>query len=68
MSENRPRPSGRKWPLLVVGLLSLNVCVCALTVAAATRSPAVVEPDYYKKALDWDAHRASLQREEDERE
>ena len=52
--------SGRIWPYAVVGLLLLNVCVCAVTVVAATSDPvaSAVEPDYYQRAVDWDDERA----------
>jgi nitrogen fixation protein FixH len=44
------------WPGMVFGLLSINVTVVGITVylANADRSFAV-EPDYYQKALRWDA-------------
>jgi len=53
--------SGKIWVVAVVGLLMLNVSVCAVTVIAATSNPvaAAVEPDYYQKAVDWDKTRAS---------
>ncbi|MFI4896580.1 MAG: FixH family protein [Phycisphaerales bacterium JB059] len=52
--------SGRIWIFGVVGLLLLNVGVCAVTVVAATGDPvaAAVEPDYYQKAVDWDEDKA----------
>ncbi len=52
--------SGRIWVVAVVGLLLLNMCVCAVTVVAATSNPvaSAVEPDYYQKAVDWDRSRA----------
>ena len=50
-------PSGAKWPVIIVGLLLLNVAVCAVTVTLSLRNPADVEPDYYDKAMNWDAHR-----------
>lgn len=48
---------GMQWPMLVVGLLLLNVSVCALTVVSALRSPVHIEDEYYAKAVDWDATR-----------
>ncbi|MEM7629128.1 MAG: FixH family protein [Planctomycetota bacterium] len=58
--ETRQGASGRHWPLVVVGLLGLNVSVCATTVYFATRDgPVAVEPDYYQRAMDWDARRAA---------
>lgn len=50
-------PTGRGWPVLVVGLLGLNICVCFITITAATLNPARIEKDYYDKAINWDAHR-----------
>lgn len=49
--------AGRWWPRMIVGLLVLNVGVCVVTVVAATTRPAQVEPDYYRKALEWDESR-----------
>jgi hypothetical protein len=48
---------GLQWPMLVVGLLLLNVSVCAFTVVSAIRSPIHIESEYYAKAVDWDATR-----------
>jgi len=52
--------SGKIWAVAVVGLLLLNMCICAITVVAATSDPvaSAVEPDYYQKAVDWDKSRA----------
>jgi len=52
---------GLQWPAAIVGMLLLNVGVCAVTVTAALRDPAssAVESDYYRKAVDWDADRAA---------
>lgn len=53
--------SGKHWPMVIVGMLGLNVCVCATTVFFATRDgPVAVEPDYYQRAVDWDSTRAAL--------
>ncbi|MFG0306759.1 MAG: hypothetical protein ACF8Q5_11160 [Phycisphaerales bacterium JB040] len=43
-----------RWPLLVVGLLLLNMGICAVTIIAATTSPITVEDDYYDKAVRYD--------------
>lgn len=51
--------TGRVWPLAIVGLLLLNVCVCAVTVVAALSSPISIEPDYYEKAMAWETDRAA---------
>lgn len=46
------------WPVLIVGLLGLNIAIVGITVIAATSDPSVaVEPDYYQKALAWDEER-----------
>lgn len=47
------------WPIIILSLLGLNMTICAITVYAATRNPASVsvEPDYYRKAVEWDAQR-----------
>lgn len=46
---------GWQWPAAVVGLLALNIGVCAVTVyAALSDKAAVVEKDYYTRALHWD--------------
>lgn len=59
-AQPRPKkaPSGFQWPLMVVGLLGLNICICAVTITAATKTKPEVEPDYYRRALQWDEHRA----------
>lgn len=51
---------GRAWPFLIVGLLGLNVLVCAITVVSALSSPYTIEPGYYEKAVAWDADRAAF--------
>ncbi len=56
-AADTPLPGGRRWPFIIVGLLLLNVTVCAVTVTLSLRHPASVEPDYYDKAMNWDAHR-----------
>lgn len=51
-------PRGWMWPMVIIGLLSVNVIVVAITVIVATSDPSVaVEPDYYQKALTWDSSR-----------
>ena len=51
---------GWAWPVIIVGLLGLNVAVCAITVVSALSGDTSIEPDYYKKALAWDAHKAEF--------
>ena len=60
-----PEPSGRKWPFIIIGLLLLNVTVCAVTVTLSLRNPAAVEPDYYQRGLDWDAARVTDDTDDD---
>lgn len=48
------RNSGRVWPMLIVGLILMNMGIVAITIYAATRDPSVAtEPDYYAKALNF---------------
>jgi hypothetical protein len=47
--------AGRRWPLIIVGLISMNMCIVATTVVCANMDKSfAVEPDYYKKAVEWD--------------
>lgn len=48
--------SGRAWPIIILGLILLNVAVCTVTVVAAVMSSrtATTESNYYQKALEWD--------------
>jgi len=55
--RQHPRRAGMQWPALVVGMLVLNMGICAVTIVAAVRTNPAVVPDYYQKALDWDEHR-----------
>ncbi len=46
---------GRYIPLMIFGLLGLNVVVVGVTIYAAGSDASVaVEPNYYQKALAWD--------------
>lgn len=52
--------SGRLWPFIIVGLLAVSVVANVILLAYATNDPAfAVEPDYYKKAVDWDDTQAA---------
>lgn len=55
-----PSPRRNLWPMLVVGLLTMQVVLCgvAMTLAGADASFAV-EPDYHRKALHWDDEAAA---------
>jgi len=59
-AASRPnRRAGMQWPALVVGMLVLNMGICAVTIVAAVRTNPAVVPDYYDKALRWDELRTS---------
>jgi len=48
---------GWKWPLLVTAALAFTVGANVVMFFAANRDPngTVVEPDYYRKAVEWDS-------------
>ncbi len=58
--STKPIIPGGAWPVIIVGLLVLNVAVCAVTVVSALSGVTSIEPDYYEKALAWDAHKAEF--------
>jgi nitrogen fixation protein FixH len=48
--------AARLWPLAIVGVLAITVGANAvLLYQAGDREAAVVEPDYYRKAVAWDS-------------
>ena len=50
---------GWYWPLLLVGLLAAGVGLNLYFMICAVSDPSfAVEPDYYAKAIAWDAHQA----------
>lgn len=50
-----------RWPMIVVGLLLTHVvCMVIAVVIATTDRSFVVLPDYYKRSLQWDDHKAAL--------
>jgi nitrogen fixation protein FixH len=50
---------GWYWPFLLVGLLAAGVGANLYFLARAVGDPSfAVEPDYYAKAIAWDAHQA----------
>lgn len=56
--------SGARWPLAIAGVLGLTVLANAfLFYRANDRSAAVVEPDYYRKAVQWDSTLAQARRD-----
>ncbi len=47
--------TGRRWPLVIVGLLLLNVAITAALITLSSRDPGLmVERDYDQRALEWD--------------
>ncbi len=58
---SQPMPHGGRfrWPVIVVGLLVVHVCLMGWAVALATGDrSAIVIPDYYQKSLRWDSDKA----------
>lgn len=48
--------TGRAWPIAIVGVLTLVVALnAALLFVANDDDSAVVEPDYYRRAVNWDS-------------
>ncbi len=59
------RGSGHGWPIAVVVTLALVVGLNVLVLFAANdRDAAVVEPDYYRRAVAWDSTLAASAREQ----
>lgn len=57
------RERGLQWPLFIVGLLGASVLAHVYFVYASVSDPSVVvERDYYKKAVGWDALRTQDER------
>jgi hypothetical protein len=55
------RPPFSFWALVPVVLLGFLMSIVILMVAISANDPGfAVEPDYYKKAVDWDAHQAQV--------
>lgn len=58
--------SGSWWPLAIAGVLGVTVVANVfLLYAANDRNAAVVEPDYYRKAVAWDSTAAQAERNAD---
>jgi nitrogen fixation protein FixH len=53
--------SAYRWPIMIVGFLTLSITANGILVYVATR-PDVPRPivDYYQKSLSWDADKAQL--------
>ncbi len=59
MTEIEIKPQRSRWPLIIIGLLSVHVLVSLIFVYIATSNPSfAVEENYYQKALNWDEKRA----------
>ena len=59
MNDDDKNKKNLRWPLIIVGLLSVHVIVSLFFVYVATSNPSfAVEEDYYQKALKWDEKRA----------
>lgn len=57
---------GGHWPYLIVALLAVSLSAnLALLVLAVDDPSFAVEPDYYEKAMAWDARRAQERRNEE---
>lgn len=53
----------RVWPTIVVALLGGNLALGAVLIRVANADPHfAVEPDYYRRAVDWDSTRAQAAR------
>lgn len=54
------------WPLIIVGLLGLQITLCVIGACLAERhaSGGIIVPDYYQKALNWDTHMAAVRASE----
>jgi len=54
-----PKPRGWQWPAFVVVLLLMNAGLAAVMIYYATTDKTfAVEPDYYRKAMNWDTFAA----------
>lgn len=62
MTQARSGKRAVFWPVFIVGLIGANMAGAITMVVIATSDRTVaVEPDYYRKALDWD-HAAEARR------
>jgi nitrogen fixation protein FixH len=56
-------PRRSYWPVAIVAVLVASAAINLIVVAVATRDPSfAVEPDYYRKALAWNATMAQEER------
>ena len=62
--QDIPRPPEQGawlWPALIAGALTIHAVVCLTVTLVVTRDPSfAVEPEYYRKAIQWDAAAAQL--------
>lgn len=55
MESGTMSAKGHLWPVALVGLLAAGVVTNVAFMVVATRDPSfAVEPDYYRKAVEWD--------------
>ena len=53
--------SSKRWPMIIVGLLSVHVTLMITAAAIATRDRSfAVLPNYYENAVNWDKTRAEM--------
>jgi len=58
---SRPK-SSKRWPLIIIGLLSVHVTLMLTAAAIATRDRSfAVLPNYYENAVNWDKTRAAME-------
>lgn len=56
---SRARVRGWQWPVFVVALLLINIVIASFAIYyASTDKTFAVEPDYYRKAMNWDSYAA----------
>lgn len=59
MTSEQASPRSWRWPLIVVGFLLFNVVTQGILITFALSDPGFrLEPDYYRRAVDWDQERA----------
>jgi nitrogen fixation protein FixH len=57
---------GAHWPFVLAGLLAAGVAANVYLLVRASTDPSFsVEPDYYAKAVAWDAHAEQLRKDAD---
>jgi nitrogen fixation protein FixH len=62
---NTAKHRSLRWPIAIVGIITLHAAGLIAVIAIATRNPSFsVEPDHYQKALGWDRLAARKQASE----